>query len=146
MARFALSDFDQSISDLNRAGNLDPSDGDIYLYRARYFVERGKPSVAKEQLLIGVERDPHNADLLFELGLFAFERNQYMESRKYLDNAVEVDPNHWVSYKYLGLLAEIEGNVSEARDNFHRYLDNIYEEDRDIRDRLEKMVSSPQQQ
>lgn len=146
MSRFALEMFDQSISDLNRAGSLDPADGDIYLYRSRYFVERNKPDIAREQLLIGVERDPQNVDVLFELGKFSFERSEFDTSRKYLQDAVTVNPQHWQSYKYLGLLAEADGQVATAEDYFRRYLENIYEEDRDIRERLEKIVSSPQQQ
>ena len=146
MARFAQKMFDQSISDLNRAGNLDPSDGDIYLYRSRYFVERNKPDIAMEQLSIGVERDPHNVSLLFELGRSSFERREFDSSKKYLQDVVTIDPEHWESYKYLGLLAEAEGHEASAENYFRRYLDNIYEEDRDIRNRLEKIVSSPQQQ
>ncbi len=136
MAKFKLGEYNQAISALNRASSSNTVAPEIYLYRARYFMLHNKKEVAREQLEIALKNDSLNTDILFELGLFSFQQNKLDKSKSYFKKVVEITPDYWKAYRYLGFIAEQENNLEQALTNYKLFLENTYADDPQIRERI----------
>lgn len=141
MAKFHLGDYNDAISALNKAGSSNVTDPEIYLYRARYFLVRGKKNAAREQLEIALQNDSLNTTILFELGMFHFNENELEKSRSYFRTTIQVDPTHWQAHRCLGIIAEQENNLEEALLHYKLYLENTLTADEDVRRRIERIQS-----
>lgn len=49
-----------------------------------------------------LERDPNNPMVLYSLGNELFKEGEYLEARKYLNQAVQNKPDYSVAYRTLG--------------------------------------------
>ncbi|RMH83350.1 MAG: hypothetical protein D6681_16920 [Calditrichaeota bacterium] len=141
LAEFTLKRYDQAISYLNRAGQLLPNDGEVYLYRARYFRIMNKPDVAVEQLKLGLLRDSTNVDILFELGVVEYEHGNYPQSEGYFRRVIELAPQYWKAYRYLGFLAERAGDLEQAESYYRQYLEHTFQSDPEVERRLQAIQS-----
>ncbi|GEM_PF-3172614 len=140
LAKFADKKYDEAISYLNQAGEYLPDDTEIYLYRARYFVNVNKPAIAREQLMVGLQHDSTNAELLLQLGVMAYEDEQYETSKEYLHKLIRYHPQFWKAYRYLGFLEERDQHPVQAYQYYKLYLDHSYENDPEVSQRMEKIL------
>jgi len=141
LIKFELKQYNQALSLLNKALEFYPEDPEVYLYRARYFVVNNKPQAALEQLRLGLGYDSLNTDILFELGLYYYQIEDFKESKYYFLETVDTTPEYWQAYRYLGLIYEHENNLELAYEFYTLYLKNTYVEDKEIQMRLDKIHS-----
>lgn len=139
LAKFKLGEYDQAMSSLNKAINFNQVDAEIYLFRARYFMIYDKKKDALEQLEVGLKYDSLNTDILLELGKFHYQESELEKSEYYLRRAVEIKPDYWIAYRYLGFIAEANNNLEEALRDYKLFLDNTFFDDAEIRQRIEKI-------
>ncbi|MCB0292964.1 MAG: hypothetical protein KDH97_22105, partial [Calditrichaeota bacterium] len=116
-------------------------DPEIYLYRARYFLRFDKPEVAREQLNLVLAFDSLNVDILFELGHMLYDRGEYSAGKPYFEKIVQIRPEFWPAYRYLGFLAEREEKYLQAQQYYKIYLDNTFEHDAEVMKRVEAIIS-----
>ena len=64
---------------------------------------------------VSLKYDSLNTDILFEVGKFHYQESNLAKSRLYLRKAVEIKPDHWTAYKYLGLIAESNNDLEEQK-------------------------------
>lgn len=139
LAKFKLGEYDQAISALNKAINFNEMDAEIYLFRARYFMIHDKKKDALEQLEVSLKYDSLNTDILFELGKFYYQESKLEKSHHYLRRTVEIKPDYWIAYKYLGFIAESNNNLEEALADYKLFLENTFADDTEVRQRIEKI-------
>ncbi|MCB9087584.1 MAG: tetratricopeptide repeat protein [Calditrichae bacterium] len=140
-AKYALGDYHEAISHLNAAEVYMKRDPEIYLYRARYFLRFDKPEVAREQLNLVLAFDSLNVDILFELGHMLYDRGEYSAGKPYFEKIVQIRPEFWPAYRYLGFLAEREEKYLQAQQYYKIYLDNTFEHDAEVMKRVEAIIS-----
>ena len=136
-AKFNLKEYNEAMSAFNKALSLNDKDPEIYLYRARYFIIRGKRKDALEQLNVGLSFDSLNTDILFGLGEFYFEEQKFEKSKNYLSKTVKINPDYWKAYRYLGFILERENDLEGALKNYKLFIDNTLVEDSEVRQRIE---------
>ena len=143
LAQFEIEQYDSSISSFNSAGNIDPQDTDLYVYRSRYFRIFKKDDIALEQLRVGLEYDSTNVNILYELAVYYYDAGDFDEAQTHIDKVIEYDPAFWRAYRYLGFLAEKNENPLLARQYYQRYLDNTYEADNEVQERIKNLQNTP---
>lgn len=139
LAKFKLGEYDQAMSAFDKVINSNERDAEIYLYRARYFMIRNKKADALDQLEVSLKYDGLNTDILFELGKFYYEESKPEKSRHYLRRAVEIKPDYWIAYRYLGFIAEANNDLEEALSDYKLFLENTFADDAEVRQRIEKI-------
>lgn len=132
MVRFENGRYDEAMSAFNKAGVLNPEDGEIYLYRARYFKVFNKNTIAWEQLHHAMNLDSSNVEVLFTAGKWYYEAGDLEKSREKMDLISAISPQYWPAYKYLGFLSEESGNPAEALMFYQRYLQNTFSRDEEV--------------
>ncbi len=143
LAQFELEQYDQSISSFNTSRKLDPADTDLYVYRSRYFRIFEKDDIALEQLRVGMEYDSTNVNILFELAVHFYEAGDFASAQSYADKVIQHDPAYWRAYRYLGFLAEKNENPFLARRYYQRYLENTFEHDPEVQERIKNLQNTP---
>ncbi len=137
---FQLQDYHQAVSSFNTAEQLGGFDPEIVVYRSRYFKMFNKPGAAWQELQDGLSRDSLSIPILMEAGLWKFEEGDPGAAREYFIRVIGIDSSHWRAYRYLGLIAEQDGNPSLARQYYTTYLKHTYEQDDEITGRLKKLL------
>jgi tetratricopeptide (TPR) repeat protein len=141
LVKFELKQFNQALTYLNKALEFYSEDPEVYLYRARYFLQYNKSQAALNELKLGLGYDKLNPDILYELGLYYYQIEDYKESKYHFLEAVDKTPGYWQAYRYLGLLYERENNLELAYEFYTLYLKNTFTEDKEIQNRLEDIES-----
>jgi len=135
LSRFNQKKYEQAMSSLNDYLEIYSQDAEVYLYRSRYFLIQNKKEIAREQLDLGLKIDSTNVSILFELAVLYFNENVLEKSQKYLQKITTLNPQHWETYKILGLIKERENNLQEALHYYTLYLENTSTKDVEIKRR-----------
>ena len=130
---------EKGISHLNDALKIYPDDPIIYLYRAKYFIQRQKYATAADQLNAALNLDSNNSEILLEIAKFALMKEDTARAQKALLRAIDVDDECWECYKLLGIIADDQGHHFEAMNYLQKYLSNIYTRDPEAEQRLNKL-------
>ncbi|HEX5482142.1 MAG TPA: tetratricopeptide repeat protein [Terriglobia bacterium] len=72
---------------------LDPS-VTSYAFMGLYYRHQGQFDEASKYFKEGLQKDPRNADCLYNLGLIADKQGHYLEAGKFLTQALKSNPNH----------------------------------------------------
>jgi len=138
-ALFYLDLHDEAVTALNRAQKLIPGDPEIFLYRSRYFQHVEKNDIAMEQITVGLSLNPANAELIAEKGILLYKNQNLEEAENLLKQALKIQENTWIAYRYLGFIAEAKKQPKEAIDYFSVYIKNASKDDREVRTRIEAL-------
>jgi tetratricopeptide (TPR) repeat protein len=130
---------EKGISHLNDALKINPDDPIIYLYRARYFLQRQKYATAADQLNAALNLDANNSEILLEISKFALMKKDTVRAQTALEMALNADDECWECYKLLGIIADDQGHHFEALLYLQKYLSNIYTKDPDAEERLNRL-------
>lgn len=141
LANFESGEYEDAITYLNFAESYLKGDPEIYLYRSRYYQMADKPEIAQQELMDALQFDSLNVNILYELAVLNHEEQEYAKCQTYMMKVVELDSEYWRAYRYLGFLAEREGNLNEARSYYKLYLENTYERDEEVRQRFESVTT-----
>ncbi|MGA2631306.1 MAG: tetratricopeptide repeat protein [Terriglobia bacterium] len=95
---------DQALKILGLWAQRDPSDARIDLYRGQVYLASGKPDMALSCFQRSLEKSTQNPQAYFELGSILYERNQLVQAKSALLNAVREDAKN---PEYLSKLASV---------------------------------------
>jgi tetratricopeptide (TPR) repeat protein len=90
---FTTGKTDRAIQEFQTLIQLDPSAKSYGLMGVCYR-QLGRYDNARKFLLEGLQRDPHNAVCLYNLGVLAKRQGKLAEAERYLSEALRTDPDH----------------------------------------------------
>lgn len=84
----------------------------------------GRSAEGERLLLEWAEQAPGDADVAFQVGVYYYEDGRFEESERWMQTAIELDPEHAPALNYLGYgLAERGERLGEALDLVRRALE-----------------------
>ncbi len=131
---------EKGISLLNRALSLYSDDPEIYLYRAVYFIKQGKHDIALDQFNLALNLDDQNSVVLLENSKFMLMQGDTATAKKLLKRAIIYDQYCWECFKYLGIIADDQGQDFDAILYLQKYLSNIYHRDPEVELRMNNLL------
>jgi len=131
---------EKGISFLNRALSLYSDDPEIYLYRAVYFMKQGKYDMALDQFNLALNIDNRNSVVLLEYSKFMLVQGDTTTAKKLLKSAIIYDKYCWECFKYLGIIADDQGQDFDAILYLQKYLSNIYHRDPEVELRMDNLL------
>ncbi|MBN2367257.1 MAG: tetratricopeptide repeat protein [Calditrichaeota bacterium] len=139
IAYIKTGDPEKGVTYLNKALSLDPNDPEIYLYRAKYFIQMKKFDTARDQYRLAFELDNTNSKVLLESSLFYMAQGDTLAAEKLLERAVRYDENCWECYKWLGIIADEKDDINKAVQYLEKYISNIFYHDEFVEKRLKRL-------
>jgi tetratricopeptide (TPR) repeat protein len=109
------------ISDLDQALLLDPEYGEVYIERAKYYLDRESYQQAFEDAALAVEFLPESHIAHLYLGWALLELRQYSEAKEAVDRSLELDINFVPTYLLAGRVNLENGDPERALDLLTRY-------------------------
>jgi Tfp pilus assembly protein PilF len=107
-------DFAGAEREFKRAIELDPKNGDAYLWYALHLTGLGRFDEAEANFRRALELEPASQNVNRNYGNFLMVVRRYDESEKQLRKAVELDPNFQVGYFSLANTLQMQGRYAEA--------------------------------
>ena len=99
-------------------------DAESVIAYAGLLMSSGDYSGAEDQLLSLLEKEPDNADALFNMSLVSTMKGDEKKGLEYLQKAVEADPGHSNALALLGVNELSEGRFKKAASLFEKALEN----------------------
>jgi len=99
---------------INRAVELDKNGAEAYHQGAILLSMAGEPSLAEQLLARGLSQFPDNSIFPFSLGLLAAEGNDLTEAVRFLQRAVELEPQFGRAWENLARAYRKQGRYTEA--------------------------------
>lgn len=90
---FTAGETDRAIQEFKTLIQLDPS-ATSYAFMGSCYRQLGRYDEARNFLLEGLQRDPHNAACLYNLGNIANHQGKLAEAERYLNEALQAHPDH----------------------------------------------------
>jgi tetratricopeptide (TPR) repeat protein len=142
MANIDGGRFERGISHLNKALSIQPDDPEIYLYRAKYFIQMNKYGTALDQFKIALDKDSNNSVILLAYSKFHLMTGDTAAAEELLNRAVRHNTSCWECFKCLGIIADEQNRDFEALLYLQKYLTNIYYRDKDAEIRLNRLLNN----
>ena len=98
---------------------------EISMQLAELFLEKYKPDLAAQTLVMVLERDPWNPEALAKLGWVALDRFALAEATRTSEEALQVNPENADAHAVLAWIALIEGDRQEARAHIVDHVVNV---------------------
>ncbi len=119
---FSAGKIQQAFREFQTLLQLDPSArSDVFM--GLYYRHQGQFDEAKKYFVAGLQKDPHNADCLYNLGLIADKQGNYVEAENYFDRALQNDPKHEGALFGLATVKVEEKKFAEAIPLLHRTIE-----------------------
>ncbi len=116
-------DYGRAIAEVERARERQPHRS-LDLYLASLRAKSGDFDEAVEFLKQLLEKNPDDAELLYNLGVLYGERRHYEEAIRYMQSALAKDPDHASAMNYIGYTWADQGrNLEEAEALIKRALE-----------------------
>ena len=89
---------------VQEARKTNPEDNSLLLTEANLYLESKDFVTYKKLITEALEKQPNNADLVFNLGVISYNNNEKIEAEKYYKRAIEIDPKYANAYLNLAIL------------------------------------------
>ena len=109
------------IGDLDQALTLDPEYGDVYVERAKYYLDRATYQQALEDAQLAVEYLPESHLAHLYLGWALLEMGRYSEAKAAVERSLELHINHVPTYLLAGRANLENGQAERALELLTRY-------------------------
>ncbi|GAB4374222.1 MAG: hypothetical protein Kow0042_18680 [Calditrichia bacterium] len=139
IAYIQIGKLEKGISHLNLAMSIKRDDPEIFLYRAQYFLKRGKIEDAREQIKFATRLDSTNSLVLLEKGKFHLMVGDTATAEEALQKGVRLNPQCWLCYRYLGIISQEQNRPLDALRYFQTYMEHIYTRDPEVEQRLKAL-------
>jgi TolB-like protein/Flp pilus assembly protein TadD len=100
--------------EFKRAMELDPDNGDAHGYYSWFLASMGRNDEAVDQASRFLQIDPFDSLGNGNLGSVFVFTHQWDKAIEQLHNAIDLDPNYWFDYCFLGRAYEAKGRYPEA--------------------------------
>ena len=109
------------IEDLDQALLLDPEYGEVYIERARYYLDRESFQQALDDATLAVENMPESHIAHLNLGWALLELGRFSEAKEAVERSLELDINHVPTYLLAGRANLESGQPERALELLTRY-------------------------
>jgi tetratricopeptide (TPR) repeat protein len=106
--------------EFQRAVELDPKNGDAFLFYAMFLTGLGRFDEAERHFRHTLELEPASQNINRGYGNFLMLARRYDESEKQLRKTIELDPNFQIGYFSLANTLQMRGRFAEAVDAYAR--------------------------
>ena len=113
---------DEAIVEYEKAAQLNPSDLESQTNLATAYLEKGRVDDAERVFHWVLTNDPDHAAATNGLGLVAIQKKEFDTALGYFARAVELDPDLVEPQMNLGILYEMSGERTKAREHFEAFL------------------------
>ena len=96
----------------------DPDNLDLLLTEANVYYSMGNNTKFKELLEVAIQKDPINPELQYNLGVISAETNDFENSKKYYQRAIELKPDY--TNAYINLAALILGQEESVLEEMNK--------------------------
>ena len=96
----------------------DPDNLDLLLTEANVYYSMGNNAKFKELLEVAIQKDPINPELQYNLGVISAETNDFENSKKYYQRAIELKPDY--TNAYINLAALILGQEESVLEEMNK--------------------------
>lgn len=107
-----LGQYEDALSEVDKAIHLDPKNPRSYLNRARLLADSGKEDEARAAFIRADHIAPHNADVKLFWGLFEKDSHRLQLARSLLAEAVSLQPNNMTA---LLALADVQQSLGQKQ-------------------------------
>lgn len=113
---FAAEQKEKAVEFMRKVQVLFPNERSVFFNQALKFCYLPKPDYAecKDNLLKAKALDPNHFDINYALGLVALKNDGYVEGRKYLQEALQIQPKNTVVLFLLAWSHYKEGDIEKA--------------------------------
>ena len=108
--------------EFKRAQELDPENGDAHGYYSWFLASQGRKDEAVAEARVFLKTDPLSSLGNGNLGSVSVFNHQWDKAIEQLRSAIDLDPNFWFDYLFLGRAYEAKGNFTESIATFKRGL------------------------
>lgn len=115
---FFTRDLASSQGDVGRALKIDSSKVEYYLFLANLKILTKESRDARNALLTAYQKDPKNIDVLLKLGELYMIVEDYSQSFKYLNEALEIDIHNATAYRLKGFNYKFAGDTVNSVSSF----------------------------
>ncbi|MBV9959229.1 MAG: tetratricopeptide repeat protein [Acidobacteria bacterium] len=110
--------YDQAISDLTKAININPRKVEAYHYRSRAYLEKGSYDLALSDLNHAIQLDLNSDALFLSRGLVYYRMQDYDRAHADFDAAIWHGPDNAVNYYWRGIFYFKRGQLDNAISDF----------------------------
>jgi tetratricopeptide (TPR) repeat protein len=111
-------DWAASVREFKRAIELNPDSGDAHGYYSWFLSAMGRKEEALKEARLLVQMDSLSTGANGNLGSVLVFTQRWDEAIQELRSAVDLDPNYWFDYNFLGRAYEAKGRLTEAMETF----------------------------
>ena len=115
-------DWSAAEREFKRAIELNPDSGDAYGYYSWFLAPMGRGDQAVEEAKQPLKINPLSTGLNGNLGSVLVFTHQWDKAIEQLRYSIDLDPNYWFDYCFLGRAYEQKGRLPEAIEAFQRGL------------------------
>lgn len=113
---------EQAIPAMRRATELDQHNEAYHFRYAMMLTDTDAPQAAVIRLNEAFKIFPDSAPLWFAMGIAQFQDNKNEDARRAFQKSLELNPNLWGSFAYLGMIEADGGQASQAIEDYKRAL------------------------
>jgi TolB-like protein/Tfp pilus assembly protein PilF len=108
--------------EFKRAIELDPDESNAHAYYSWFLPSMGRGDEAVAEARRALQTDPLSTGLNGNLGSVFVFTHQWDKAIEQLRSSIDLDPNYWYDYCFLGRAYEAKGRLPEAIETFQRGL------------------------
>ncbi|MEM8527757.1 MAG: tetratricopeptide repeat protein [Bacteroidota bacterium] len=120
---YEIEGYDNAITDLKNAINIDNSQPDYYHLLADIYLDYFRSRLALETMKVAAERFPDNTLTLLKLSEFQMILTKNQESLKTIDKILKKDPRNSEAYFMMGMNFKDLGDTIRAINSFQEAVD-----------------------
>lgn len=98
--------FEEAISVCDTCLQAHPEDIELLLFQTRCLSETGQSAQAEEKLRSALRNEPLSAQLQHAMGLLMSENGDFEAARKYLQQAIAINPQYYAAYFTLSMIQD----------------------------------------
>ena len=89
---------------IEEARKENPEDTSLIISQADLYLKIGDVATYKKLISEVIEKNPNNADMLYNLGVISFNNKELVDAEKYYLRAIQIDPKYSNAYLNLAIL------------------------------------------
>lgn len=116
--------FNKAIDLLDKAGEIQTTNVNIWFGKVRSYIALGKYNEAKKEIDIVLYNHPEHQVANYLLAVIAFEQNDYARAKSAIDIVIKGKKRNFEAFKLLGTIQFHQKDYSLAESNLLKYLKN----------------------
>ena len=112
--------FEDALTSLNNAQEINPKIADIYFAKSTLFLRQSQLKKARISLQLGIKIDPENFKAIFQLGNIYLMEKKYENALTEFDKAIKIKKDFWQAINNKGLAYFELNNINQSIISFKK--------------------------